>query len=63
MSDIITISELLKNKQRKEEELEFYKSELEKLNLKMSFLKRDIEITNTIIDIIEKEKIVEVKPE
>lgn len=63
MTDIIIdIEQLLDSRRRKEEELEFYKSKLEELRFKMSYIQHDIRITNIIIDIIEKEKVIEVKP-
>jgi hypothetical protein len=54
---IILLSDILEHKLRKERELDFYQQELEKLQQKMFFLKKDIEITNMCIDIIEHEKI------
>jgi len=57
---IILLSDILKHKLQKERELEFYQQELEKLQQKMFFLNKDIEITNMCIDIIEHEKIASV---
>jgi len=54
---IILLSDILKHKLQKERELEFYQQELEKLQQKMFFLNKDIEITNMCIDIIEQEKV------
>ena len=54
---IILLSDILKHKLQKERELEFYQQELEKLQQKMFFLNKDIEITNMCIDIIEHEKL------
>lgn len=61
MSKLIKITDILETKLRKEKELEYYQKELEKLQQKMFFLKKDIDITNIIIDMIEKEKIYDVK--
>jgi len=58
---IIMITEVLEQKLRKEKELEYYQQELEKLQQKMFFLKKDIDITNLIIDMIEKETVVDLK--
>jgi len=44
---------------KKEKELEFYAKELEKLKEKMFFLQKDIDLTNMIIDMIEKENVVD----
>lgn len=63
MSDngIILIQDLIDSKLRKEQELEFYQEELEKLMLKMSFVQQEIDLTNKIIDIIENEKVLDLK--
>jgi len=61
MSKLIHITDILETKLRKEKELEFYQKELEKLQEKMFFLKKDIDITNLIIDMIEQEKVYDVK--
>jgi len=54
---IIQIADLINDKLRKEQELEFYEQELQKLLLRMSFVRREINLTNVIIDMIEKEEI------
>ena len=61
MSKLIQITDILETKLRKEKELEFYQQELEKLKQKMFFLQKDIDITNLIIDMIEKEKVLDIK--
>ena len=54
---IIQIADLIEDKLRKEQELEFYEHELQKLLLRMSFVRREIDLTNVIIDIIQNEEI------
>ena len=61
MSKLIQITDILETKLRKEQELEYYQKELEKLQQKMFFIQKDIDITNLIIDLIEKEKVYDVK--
>ena len=61
MTKLILIGDILETKLRKEKELQFYQEELEKLKQKMFFLQKDIDITNLIIDMIEKEKVVDIK--
>lgn len=61
MSKLIQISDIIETKLRKEKELEFYQNELEKLQQKMFFIKKDIDITNLIINMIEKEQIYDIK--
>jgi hypothetical protein len=56
---IIMLSEVLETRVRKQKELEFYQKELEKLKEKMFFIQKDIDITNLIIDMIEKENVVD----
>ena len=56
---LILLTDIIDHKLRKEKELEFYQKELEKLEQKMMFLRKDIEITNLCINIIEKEKLFE----
>jgi len=58
---IIMLTEVLEQKLRKERELEYYQKELEKLQRKMFFIKKDIDLTNLIIDMIDKEKVVDLK--
>ena len=56
-SKISLISEMIETKIRKEKELEYYQQQLEELTKKMFFLQKDVDLTNTIIDIIQSEKI------
>lgn len=59
MSNIIRISEILEQKVRKEQELEYYEKELLELERKMFWLRKEIELTNTIIRAIENEEILD----
>ncbi len=58
---ITLISEFIETKLRKEQELEFYQKQLEELQLKMGYLRKDIDITNVIIDLIKSEKILDIE--
>ena len=58
---LILISDIIETRLRKEKEIEYYQKQLEKINQKMFFLKKALEITNLIIDMIEKEKVVDLK--
>ena len=60
-SKIILIQDLIDSKLRKEQELEFYQKELEKLQQKMWFVQKEIQLTVTIIDIIETEKVIDIQ--
>jgi hypothetical protein len=46
---------------RKQEELDFYHQELEKLQLKMNYIRVEMDLTNRIIDMIENEKITDLR--
>jgi len=53
------LTDILEQKLRKEQELEFYQAELEKLQDKMYWLRREIDLNNTIIDIIKNETMID----
>lgn len=61
MSKLIKLSEILETKVRKEKELAYYQKQMEKLEQRMYFIKKDIDLTKIIIDIIEKEKVYDIK--
>jgi hypothetical protein len=58
---IIFLTDLIETKVRKEKELEYYQVELQKLQEKMFYVKKEIDLTKTIIHIIEEEKIIDVR--
>ena len=58
---LIQITDIIETKVSKEKELEFYEKELKKLKQKMYFIQKDIDITNIIINIIENEKVMDIK--
>ena len=60
-SKIIILSDIYETKARKEQELAFYKEQLEKLQQKMFFIRKDIEITTICINLIENEMVVDIK--
>ena len=59
--EIILLEDIYEIRKRKEQELQFYHNELEKLRNKLFFVQKEIDLTNYIIDIIEQEKVVDVK--
>jgi hypothetical protein len=61
MAKLILLTDVIETKLRKEKELEFYQKELEKLQQKMFFLRKDIDITSLCIQIIEQEKVVDIR--
>jgi hypothetical protein len=58
---IINISDLYDEKERKQKELEFYTKELDKLMLRLGILQHEIGVTETIINMIEGEYLVDLK--
>ena len=56
---IVLITDIIEQKVRKERELEFYEQELEKLKEKMFWVKREIDLTSTIIRVIQEETVVD----
>jgi hypothetical protein len=58
---IILLSDIYETKARKEKELAYYKEQLEILNQKMFFIRKDIEITTICINLIENEMVIDVK--
>ena len=55
-TDIVIITDVLEMRKRKEEELAYYQSQLLILQQKMTWVQHEIDVTNHIIDLIEKEK-------
>jgi len=55
------LADVIENKVRKEKELEFYEEELKKLQEKMFWIKRDIDVTNIILDMIKNETVIDLK--
>ena len=55
--NIILLTDLLEQKRRKEEELEFYHIELEQLKVKAEIVEKELLMTRMIIDLIENERI------
>lgn len=56
---LILIADVIEQKVRKEKELEFYLKELEVLHSKIGFLQKEVDLTNTIINMIKKEDILD----
>ena len=54
---IILITELIEQRRRKEEELEYYHIELEQLKVKAEIVEKELLMTRMIIDLIENERI------
>ena len=58
MSDnIISLSDLIEQRLRKQQELDYYKETLIKLERKINELSKEVDITTLIIDMIETERV------
>lgn len=58
---IILLSDVYETRERKEKELSYYREQLEVLRRKMFFIQKDIDITNICIQMIENEKVLDIK--
>ena len=58
---IIFITDLIESKVQKQREIEKYESQLKIIEEKLFFLRKEKEITETILDLIEHEKIMDLK--
>jgi len=58
---LILLTDIIEQKVRKENELQFYEEELEKLQQKMYWLRREIGLNETIINIIKNDTVLDVK--
>ena len=56
---IIFITDLIESKKRKEREIEYYEEKLKEIEKKLFFLKKEQNVTETILDIIQNEKVLE----
>jgi len=61
MAKIILLSDLKDLRKQKKQELKYYSERLEELNKKLFFIKKEIELTNFIIDLIEREKTIDLR--
>jgi len=58
---LILITDFIEQKLRKEQELEFYLKELEELQRKIGYLRQEVSLTNTIINMIKSEQVYDIK--
>jgi len=63
MSDrkILFITDLIDQRLRKEKEIEYYEKELEEITKKLYNLKKEKDLTELIINIIQSEKVIDVR--
>ena len=58
---IVFITDLIESKVRKEREIQYYEDKLKEIEKKLFFLKKEQNVTETILDIIQNEKVLEFK--
>jgi len=58
---IIFITDLIDQRLRKEKEIEFYETELKKIEEKLFWLRKERQLTQTIIDIIQTETVIDIR--
>jgi len=56
-SKIVLLADVYRMREQKQKELDFYTEKLEELQTKLFFVKKEIQVTTFIIDMIEHEKI------
>ena len=59
-SNILLLSDIIKQRTRKQDELEYYEQELKKLEVKLIFLREEIKLTNLIIHVVTNEKVTDI---
>ena len=60
---LILLSEFLDQSKRKEKEIAYYERELKAIEEKLYWLRREKDLTETIINIISQEKVLDIKEE
>jgi len=60
---LILITDFIEQKLRKEKELEFYMKELVELERKIGYLRNEVDLTNTIINMIKGEQMRDIREE
>ena len=58
---IIFITDLIDTRLRKEKEIQYYEEELRKIEEKLFFLRKEQSLTQFIIDIIQNEKVIDLR--
>ena len=61
-SKIIFLSDLIDQRLRKEQEIEYYEEQLVEINRKLGYLYKERDLTKTIINLIESENIMDLTP-
>ena len=57
---IILLSDIIEQKVRKEKELQYYQKQLVELQEKIHYLSKEVDLTNIIIDLIERDNVYDI---
>ena len=57
MADVISLTDLIESRLRKQQEMEYYQQTLDTLTQKIDILNTEVNITTLIIDMIENERV------
>ena len=57
MAEVISLTDLIETRLRKEQEIEYYQETLERLQKRIGELNTEVSITTLIIDMIESERV------
>ena len=57
---IILLSDIIEQKVRKEKELQYYQKQLVELQEKIHFLSKEVDLTNLIIELIERDNVYDI---
>jgi len=58
---LILLEEFLEQRLRKEQEIEYYEEQMKEIERKLFFLRKERELTATIIDMLTREKVVDLQ--
>ena len=58
---LILLSDFMDQRARKNQEIEYYEEQLKEIERKLFFLKKEQQLTVTIIDMLTREKVVDLK--
>jgi len=58
---LILLEEFLEQRLRKEQEISYYEEQMKEIERKLFFLRKERELTATIIDMLTKEKVVDLQ--
>jgi predicted ATP-binding protein involved in virulence len=57
MAEVISLTDLIESRLKKQQEIEYYQETLERLQKKIGELNMEVSITSIIIDMIESERV------